>query len=255
VLPLVIVLAARRHIPESERWASGGQPESAGSTGRSAAVSTGRSATGSTGRSAAVARQLLSAGVRRNFLGALAVSIAITGGWWAVSSYLPSYVGGLVHNPQQVAFYTGWAGALYNAGEIAGCILLGFLAEWWGRKPSVLVYFAGCVVIVPIVYLAVHDPAVATWLQLIAGFLTGGVYSWYTVHTPELFATSYRATAISVVFSGSRYLAMIGAVLTGTLSSAVGGFGHAAALFTPLYLLGMLAVLALPETRGKPLPA
>src|SRR6185295_5089514 len=101
------------------------------------------------------------------------------------------------------------------------------------------VYFAGCVAIVPIVFLLVHDAATATWLQLIAGFLTGGVYSWYTVHTPELFSTSIRATAISVVFSGSRYLAMAGAVLIGPLASAVGGFGHAAAIFAPIYLLGM----------------
>ena len=230
VIPLVIVLITGRYIPESARWAS-------------------------TGRSQAVLRKLFSPGVRRNFLGAPAVSIAITGGWWAVSSYLPSFVGSLVDNPKRVAFYTGWAGALYNIGEIAGCILLGYLAESLGRKRSAIVYFVGCLIIVPIVYLTVSDPTVAVWLQLIAGFLTGGTYSWYTVHTPELFGTAYRATAISVVFSGSRYLAMIGAVLTGTLSAAVGGFGHAAVLFTPLYLLGILAVLVLPETRGKPLPA
>jgi MFS family permease len=229
VLPLVIVLLVRKHIPESERWTS-------------------------TRRSSTTIRDLLRVPVRRNFLGALVVSVAITGGWWAASSFLPSFVGSLVHDPKRVAFYTGWAGALYNAGEIVGCIALGFLADRWGRKATIQVYFIGCLAIVPIVFLTVHGPAAATWLQLIAGFFTGGVYSWYTVHTPELFSTSHRATAISMVFSGSRYLAMIGAVLSGSLASAVGGFGNAAAIFTPIYLLGMLAVLFLPETKGKPLP-
>jgi hypothetical protein len=94
----------------------------------------------------------------------------------------------------------------------------------------------------------------ATWLQLAAGFLTGGVYSWYTVHTPELFSTAHRATAISMVFSGSRYIAMVGAVLTGTLATALGGFGRAAAIVAPIYLIGMIAVFFLPETKGEPLP-
>jgi MFS family permease len=229
VLPLIIVLLVRRAIPESSRW-----------------VATARSSVG--------VRELLGPDTRRNFLGALVVSVAITGGWWAASSFLPSFVGGLVADPRRIAFFTGWAGALYNVGEIAGCIAFGFLADSWGRKATVQAYFLGCLVIVPIVFLAVHGPATATWLQLVAGFLTGGVYSWYTVHTPELFPTSQRATAISVVFSGSRYLAMAGAVLIGSLTSAVGGFGRAAAIFTPIYLLGMLAVRFLPETKGKPLP-
>jgi MFS family permease len=228
LIPLIIVLLVRKRIPESQRWASAAKRVRI--------------------------RDLLKVPVRRNFLAALAVSIGITGGWWAVSSYLPSFVGSLVTSPTRTAFYTGWAGALYNFSEIIGCVLFGFAAEYWGRKVSAVVYFAGCLVIVPIVFLLVHDAAVATWLQLIAGFFTGGIYSWYTVHTPELFSTAHRATAISAVFSGSRYLAMIGAVLTGTLSAAVGGFGHAAALFTPFFLLGLIAVLFLPETRGKNLP-
>jgi MFS family permease len=228
-IPLLVVLLVRRHIPESERWA-----RRVGKTGR--------------------ARELIRSGSRRTFFAALIVSIAITGGWWAVSSFLPSFVGGLVRNPAEVAFFTGWAGVLYNVGEIVGCVAFGFLAEWWGRKPTAQIYFLGCLVIVPVVFLAVTSPATATWLQLITGLVTGGVYSWYTVHTPELFSTAQRATAISVVFSGSRYLAMAGAVLIGPLTAAVGGFGHAAAIFTPIYLLGMVAMLLLPETKDTPLP-
>jgi MFS family permease len=228
IVPLVLVLLVRKRIPESAMWARR--------------------------RSRMSIADLLRPGVRRNFLGALVVSIAITGGWWAVSSYLPSFVGGLVHDPSRIAFFTGWAAALYNAGEIVGCIAFGFLAESWGRKASIQLYFVGCLVIVPVVFLAVHEAVAATWLQLVAGFLTGGVYSWYTVHTPELFSTRHRATAISVVFSGSRYIAMAGAVLTGSLATALGGFGRAAAIFAPIYLVGILAVLFLPETKGEPLP-
>jgi hypothetical protein len=43
-------------------------------------------------------------------------------------------------------------------------------------------------------------------MQAPSGYFTGGLYGWYTVHTPELFPTRFRATAIGIVFSGSRYL-------------------------------------------------
>lgn len=107
----------------------------------------------------------------------------------------------------------------------------------------------------PIVFLVVNSPAVAVWIQLVAGFFTGGVFAWYTVHTPELFSTAQRATAISGIFNGTRYLAMVGAVMTGTLAANLGGFKYAAAVFTPIYLFGIVAIVWLPETRDKPLPA
>jgi MFS family permease len=229
VIPLGIVLFSWRRVPESDRWVAAR-------------------------RSDVHLLDMFRGESRRNFIAAMLVSTAIIGGWWTVSSYLPTYVGDMVTDPRRMTFFTGWAAALYNIGVIAGCIALGFLAEVWGRKITIQLYFAGCLVIVPIVFLGVHTAPAATWLQLATGFLTGGVYSWYTVHTPELFPTAVRATAISAIFSGTRYLAMIGAVLTGTLASTVGGFGHAAAIFTPIYLLGIAAVFLLPETRGKPLP-
>lgn len=227
VLPLIVVAFVFRRIPESQRWVT---------------------------RTGPIRPALRENGIGRRFAAALVVSVAITGGWWAVFSFLPTYVGGFVHDPRRIAFYTGWAGALYNVGEIIGCISLGFLADWWGRRITTVLYFAGSIVIVPVIYLGLHGAALVTWMQLIAGFFTGGLFGWYAVHTPELFATRVRATAISSVFSGARYLAMIGSVASGTLAAAVGGFGKTAALFTPIYLIGIIAVLMLPETRGLGLP-
>jgi hypothetical protein len=117
-----------------------------------------------------------------------------------------------------------------------------------------VVYFAGSAAVVPVVFLGVHGAGPVTWLQLVAGFFTGGLYAWYAVHTPELFPTAVRATAISSVFSGARYLAMAGSIVSGSLASAIGGFGRTAAAFAPLYLIGLAAVLFLPETRGRGLP-
>ena len=192
--------------------------------------------------------------LRRNLIGALLVSIAITGGWWAVASFLPTFVSSLVKDPRDAAYYAGWAGTLYNVGEIAGCIVFGFLAESWGRRPTAVFYFVGSLIVVPVVFLLLSTVKEVTWAQLVAGYFTGGLYSWYTVHTPELFPTRFRATAISIVFSGSRYLAMIGAITAGSLAAALGGFGKVAVYFAPIYLIGIFAVLWLPETRGKGLP-
>jgi hypothetical protein len=77
VIPLVIVLFSWRRIPESDRWAAAR-------------------------RSGVRVLDLLRGEYRRNFVAAMLVSIAITGGWWAVSSYLPTYVGGMVGDPRRM---------------------------------------------------------------------------------------------------------------------------------------------------------
>jgi len=228
IIPLVILAFVHRSIPESTRWVRH------------------RSRSGQQAL-------LASPELRRNLIGAMVVSISITGGWWAVASFLPTFVSSLVRDPRQIAFYAGWSGVLYNVGEIAGCIVLGFQAERWGRRKTTVFYFLGSLVIVPIVFLGLKTVTAVTWAQLVAGYFTGGLYSWYTVHTPELFPTRFRATAISIIFSGSRYLAMIGSITAGSLAAALGGF-RVAVYFAPIYLVGIVAVLLLPETRGKGLP-
>lgn len=229
VLPAFLVVLLRKRIPESDRWRSHRRA-----------------------LTRQVLKELVGPALRGRMILALLVSLAITVGFWGSSSYLPVFVGSLA--PDRMSFYTGWASALYNAGEIVGCTMFAYWAERWGRKPAAIGYLLGALVIVPIVFLTIHNAGAAVMLQLIAGYAGGGVFSWYTVHTPELFPTAVRASAIGAIFNVTRSLACVGALLTGTVAAALGGVGYAAAAAAGVYLLGVFAVLGLRETKGLPLP-
>lgn len=231
ILPAFLVIFLRKAIPESQRW-----------VGRRH------------GSLKALVAELMAPALRRSLGWGLVVSVAITLGWWASSSYLPSYVGGLA-SPARVGFYTGLAAALYNLGEIAGCIVFGFSAEAIGRRSTAVLYFAGSLVTITVVFLLVRNVLAAVLLQLVSGYVAGGLYSWYAVHPPELFPTAVRASAISVIFNITRVLALAGALLTGTLAGLLGGVGNSAAIFASVYILGIVGVLLLPETKGRPLPS
>jgi hypothetical protein len=75
------------------------------------------------------------------------------------------------------------------------------------------------------------------------------------VWLPELYPTRIRATAIAFAFNAPRFIAFLGPLLAGTLIVYFGGFGQAATIIATIYVVGFVAVMFLPETRGKPLPA
>jgi MFS family permease len=229
ILPAVIVALSGRVIPESVRWEHAHQ-----SVG--AIVTTLRAHA-------------------RNLVIAIIVSMSITVGFWAISSWVPTYVATLAHDKSSAIYYAGWAGVLFAVGEIFGCIAFGWLAETIGRRGTLVLYLIGSIAITPVVFLWVHDVTTVVVLQLLNGFLTGGLYGWYAIHPSELFPTRIRSSAISIIFNFARFLAMLGPIAASSLIAFFGGYGMAATLLSSFFAVGIVAVLFLPETKGKPLPA
>ena len=229
ILPALFVALLARDIPESERWTK---------------ASHSAQAIGATLRANS-----------RNLVLAIIVSVSITLGFWAISSWVPTYAATLASDPKTGVYYAGMAGLLYAIGEILGCIAFGFLADSLGRRWTLAFYLAGSIAITPIVFLYVRDPNTVVMLQIANGFLTGGLYGWFAIHPPELFPTSIRSTAISLIFNFARFLAMFGPILASSLIAFFGGYGPAATTLAGIFVIGLIVLPFLPETKGQPLPA
>jgi MFS family permease len=179
----------------------------------------------------------------------------VTIGYWGVSSFVPSYVGSVATAaglPAQT--WVGLAGLVQNIGALLGFFSFGFLADGFGRKPITFLYYLMCLVLTPIVYLWVKDIQLLLLVFAVYGFFIQGVFSWTPIWLPELFPTRMRATAAGFIFNAPRLISAVAPLIAGSLIVSLGGYSKTATILGLFYILGLIAVLFLPETRGKPLP-
>jgi len=187
----------------------------------------------------------------------LLMSLSTVVGWWSISTWIPLYAGQLAaavgQDAQRAASLTG---VTYNIGTVAGYVVFGGLADRWGRKPTIQLYYVGAFVMTLGLFLFVKSPNVMLLVAGINGFFTLGQFSWMSVYLPELFPTAVRATAISLVFNASRFVAALGPLFAGYLIATTGSITGTAVAMSFVYIVGMVATrIAGSETRGRPLPA
>ena len=252
IAPALATLWIRRGVPESARW------EDARDARRQAVA---RQAAGtSEAHDAALTRFTLvelfaQPESRRRTLVALLMSLTTTLGWWSISTWVPPYVASVAaHAGRSPLAWASYAGMSYNVGAIAGYVGYGFLSDAYGRKPVTFLFFALAWLLTPVLFLWVSALPLLLLACAVNAFFTLGQYSWQAAWLPELYPTHMRATGAAFGFNAPRFLACLGPLLAGALITEFGGYGRAATMVASIYLLGMVAVFFLPETRGRPLP-
>jgi MFS family permease len=186
----------------------------------------------------------------------LLAALSTTIGWWAVSAWIPQFAA------QQFAGKVGDVSSAittvtvaYNAVGILGFIAVGYLADWFGRKPTMMVYFVGSLITVPILFLGTTSLAALTLAAGANGFFTLGQWTWLAIYPSELFPTHVRATAITFVFNTTRVVAAGATLLGALLIQVFGSISTAAVVVGSIYALGLLVTPWIgPETRAEPLP-
>ncbi|MCE3552029.1 MFS transporter [Pseudonocardia sp. RS11V-5] len=240
ILPAFLVLYIRRRLEESQRWVDAVAAEKRTQEQRPFTV-----------------RRLFADPVnRRRVLVTLVVSLGTIIGWYAVSAFLPQFAVSLAHT-SGIGNPAGW-GALavvfYNVGAILGYLVSGFVADAVGRRWLVAIIFGGSLVMTPITYLWWGGPVAFQVVALVNGVFTLGGFAWFAIYLPELFGSTVRSTATGFVFNATRLVAWIGPIVSGALIASFGGVSHAALYMGSAYLLGIIMLPFLHETKGEPLP-
>lgn len=254
VIPALFALWLRTGVEESQKWEHTNEKRRAAHAKKKSGASLAEEDRNLTRFT--LSDLFADSAVRKHALVAFIMSLVTTLAWWGISTWVAPFVAAAAAKAQlPPQTWAAYAGMSYNFGAILGYIGLGFLSDLIGRKPVVMTFFAGALVLTPVFYMWTTDLHLLVLVAGINGFFTLGLYSWMPVWLPELFPTRMRATGTAFAFNAPRFVAFLGPLFAGMLIAQFGGFSKTAVAFSVIYVIGFLAVPFLPETKGKPLPA
>jgi MFS family permease len=183
----------------------------------------------------------------------IATSILATGaqgGYYAVTTWLPTF---LRTERNLTVIGTSSYLLVLIAGAFAGYLTAAHTADHLGRKPTFLIFGLGAGAVVGLYMLLPISDALMLVLGFPLGFFSSGVFSPMGAFLAELFPTEIRGTAQGFAYNFGRAVGALFPTMIGYLS-AKAGLGVAIGIFTVgAYALLLLALLMLPETRGRSL--
>ncbi len=199
---------------------------------------------------------------RRTILNSTYLLVSIVG-LWAGSVYVPAAVAHLAAQEgfaaAQGARLASYGTMLLSVGTILGCILLPVLAERFGRRATLALYFLLMLIFISLGFgyvFYLREGALRWFLACLFFLGVGGAnFAMYTLWLPEQYRTECRASAFAFSTSFGRF---IGAGITFLVGAGVSHFrtiGTPVALTSLAFVIGLLLLPFGEETRGKPLPA
>lgn len=148
-------------------------------------------------------------------------------------------------------------GYIQTTGAGLGMLAFGPLSARWGRRKTFAVMHVCALLMTPAVcWLPSHFGSYTLLLCLLPvfGFFAQGIHAGYAVYFPELFPTHLRATGAGFCFNTGRILAAPVLIWLSAWMKSVYDLRLAITLLAGFFLLGLVFLAFLPETRGEDLP-
>ncbi|MFM7318375.1 MAG: MFS transporter [bacterium] len=136
-----------------------------------------------------------------------------------------------------------------------GLLLYGPFCQWAGRRRAFAMAHVIAILVVPVTCLVPKSYNQLLIFLPFYGALTMWMHAGYAIYFPELFPTRLRALGTSFCFNGGRIVAAVMLPLSGKLKATQGlSLPWALTILSSTYLIGLVVLQFLPETKNQPLP-
>ena len=161
---------------------------------------------------------------------------------------------GALRELQKTIDKTRSRGTLYqDVGSLLGMFAFTFAASYFNRRTAFLGSFVLCLCSVSYVFYSLKTAADVLWMLPLMGFATLSCFAGYSIYFPEIFPTRLRGTGVGFCYNTVRYLAAPFPFMLGWLSTLM-PFRTVGVIMSSIYLVGIVALIWAPETKGQPLP-
>ena len=158
----------------------------------------------------------------------------------------------------RLAAWGSYTAIATNVGAFLGMFGFGALAQRIGRKPTFALGFVAAFISTASVFWFLKDMWQVWVMVPIMGFCQLSLFAGYAIYFPELFPTRLRSTGTSFCYNVGRFVAALGPLvktfLEGLFKDTPEPLRYAGVTMCGVFLVGLLVLPFLPETRGKPLP-
>jgi MFS family permease len=200
---------------------------------------------------------------RRNAIVGMLLAFAGVVGLWGIGFFsfdlLRSVLDKTSMGAGQKTLWIGITSLLQNAGAFFGIYAFTHLTAVTGRKIAFAISFIVAMSTTAFTFWNLKTFTDILWMIPLMGFSQLALFGGYAIYLPELFPTRLRSTGTSFCYNVGRFVAAMGPLALGLLTSRVYAdkpepMRYAGVTMCLVFLVGLATLPFAPETKGKPLP-
>ena len=208
---------------------------------------------------------------RKNALVGMMLAFSGVVGLWGIGFFSFDLLGSVLDktfraqglSPSEIAckktLWIGITSLLQNVGGFLGIYAFTHVTARIGRKKAFAMGFVAAMVATAFTFWNLKTFTDIFWMIPLMGFCQLSLFGGYAIYLPELFPTRLRSTGTSFCYNVGRFVAAVGPLALGLLTSRVYAdfpepMRYAGVTMCLVFLLGLATLPFAPETKGNPLP-